>query len=114
MRLTQKNFFDGNLHGVESSSGLTFPNLENIANAYEFPYIKIDSLSDMSDKIERALKEENVICEIFVDINQAFEPKASNRKLDDGSIVSSELEDMAPFLDREELEEIMSVRQVIS
>lgn len=114
MRLTQKNFFDGELHGVEKSSGLTFPNLENIANAYGFPYIKIDSLNNMEEKIIDALKKESVICEIFVDIDQAFEPKSANRKLEDGTIISSGLEDMSPFLDREEFNEVMSVSRAIS
>ena len=47
------------------------------------------------------------ICEIFVDLSQQFSPKLSSRKLDDGKMVTSSLEDMAPFLSREELKSNM-------
>jgi len=42
-----------------------------------------------------------------LDLNQQFSPKLSSRKLADGSMVTSSLEDMAPFLPREELESNM-------
>ena len=44
------------------------------------------------------------IIEIVVDPNQLFSPKLSSRKLDDGTMISPSLEDMAPFLSREELD----------
>ena len=40
---------------------------------------------------------------IFGGLEQQFAPKLSSRKLEDGSMVTSPLEDMAPFLSREEL-----------
>ena len=43
------------------------------------------------------------MCEVFLDLSQQFAPKVSSRKLDDGRMVSAPLEDMAPFLSREEL-----------
>ena len=39
----------------------------------------------------------------MLDLGQAFAPKLSSRKLDDGRMISAPLEDMAPFLDRAEL-----------
>ncbi|MEO6906889.1 MAG: hypothetical protein ABI210_03270, partial [Abditibacteriaceae bacterium] len=51
--------------------------------------------------------EEAVICEVILDLDQQFAPKLSSRKLEDGTMVSSSLEDMAPFLSREELAENM-------
>ena len=47
--------------------------------------------------------------ELIVGHAQLFEPKLSSRQLPDGKIVSASLEDMAPFLDREELEDNMLV-----
>ena len=44
-----------------------------------------------------------VICEVFVDKEQAYEPKSSAKLLPDGRIVSPPLEDLAPFLPHEEL-----------
>ena len=43
------------------------------------------------------------MCEVTLDLEQQFAPKLSSRKLEDGSMVTSPLEDMAPFLSREEL-----------
>ena len=39
----------------------------------------------------------------MIDPNQQFSPKLASRKLDDGTMISPALEDMAPFLSREEL-----------
>ena len=49
------------------------------------------------------------MCEIFVDINQKFEPKSATKRLEDGTLVSPPLEDLAPFLPRQELENIMII-----
>ena len=43
------------------------------------------------------------LCEIMVDKTQNFAPKVSSRRLDDGSMVTAPMEDMAPFLPRDEL-----------
>ena len=43
----------------------------------------------------------------MLDPEQGFEPKSSSRVLEDGRIISPPLEDLAPFLSREELAENM-------
>ena len=43
------------------------------------------------------------ILEVFVSITQKFEPKSATKRLPDGRLVSPPLEDLAPFLPREEL-----------
>ena len=45
----------------------------------------------------------------MLDGEQGFEPKLTSRRLPDGKMVSSPLEDMAPFLPREELRANMIV-----
>ena len=42
------------------------------------------------------------VCEVFVDERQEFAPKASSKVLQDGRIISPSMDDMAPFLDRDE------------
>jgi acetolactate synthase-1/2/3 large subunit len=37
-----------------------------------------------------------------LDLEQGFEPKTSSKRMPDGRMVTAPLEDMAPFLDREE------------
>ena len=49
------------------------------------------------------------ICEVIVDKEQAFAPKLSSRRLDDGTMVTAPLEDLSPFLPREELEANMLI-----
>ena len=50
-----------------------------------------------------------VFCEIFTDTRQVWEPKSSARRRADGSLVSPPLEDLAPFLPREELRRQMVI-----
>ena len=48
-------------------------------------------------------------CEFFTDTKQVWEPKSSTKRLPDGTLVSPPLEDLAPFLPREELEKQMFI-----
>lgn len=50
--------------------------------------------------------------ELFTDTEQVWEPKSSARRLEDGTIVSPPLEDLAPFLSREELKENMFIEML--
>ena len=58
------------------------------------------------------LLNEPVFCEIFTDTLQVWEPKSSTKKLEDGTLVSPPLEDLAPFLPKEELEKQMFIPMV--
>ena len=52
-----------------------------------------------------------IVCEVMLDLNQSFAPKLSSRRLEDGTMVTSSLEDMAPFLSREALAENMLAQE---
>ncbi len=112
IRMTQSTYFGKPLVGVGSDSGdISFPDLKKIATAYEIPFIRCEKLCDMVDCIEKALSHqaEPVICEMMLSTDQITEPKASSKKLDNGQMVSAPLEDMAPFLPKEELKENMFI-----
>lgn len=111
IRQTQKNFFGEPLIGIGNDSGdLSFPDMSKLAVAYGYPYVKISNNIELKEKIRNVLaKREPVICEVFVSTTQKFEPKCASRKLEDGTMVSSPLEDLAPFLSREELKENMII-----
>ena len=49
---------------------------------------------------------------IFTDTKQVWEPKSSTKRLADGTLVSPPLEDLAPFLPREELEKQMFIPMI--
>lgn len=106
IRQTQTNLFQPPLVGVGVGSGLSFPDAEKIAYAYGIPFVRVESIQDMKDKFQTVLNTEGpVFCEVVVDPNQNFEPKLSSKVLPDGKIVSPPLDDMFPFLPREEYEE---------
>lgn len=112
MRQTEENLFpEFTKIGIGPESGdLSFPDMKKIANAYGIPYMSASSNSEVPDVVDKMLATDGfAMCEIFVDINQKFEPKSATKKMPDGTLVSPPLEDLAPFLPREELEEIMII-----
>lgn len=111
IRITQTNIFDSNFVGIgPDSKDLGFPKFEKIAEAFGIPYVSITSTDDLQDGINKVLNHDGyMLCEVFVSKNQFFEPKSSTKRLPDGSLFSPPLEDMAPFLSREELQENMYI-----
>lgn len=111
IRQTQTNLFKGReLVGVSAENGVSFPDLEKLAYAYDIPYTRISSVEDCGDKLEQALATKGpVFIEAVVDEAQNFEPKLSSKVLPDGTMVSPPIDDMYPFLDREEYEAIKSL-----
>ena len=111
IRQTQQSYFKPPLVGVGEESGdLSFPDLSRIMPAYGFPYRAVHASEDLEAAISEALDAEGAfVCEVFVTKYQKTEPKTSAKKLPDGSMVSAPLEDMYPFLDREELESNMFI-----
>lgn len=105
IRQTQKNFFGEPLVGIgEDSHDLSFPDMEKLSYAYGFPYYSVDKNDMLEATIGEALKVKGpVICEVFVNRTQNFEPKSATKRLDDGTLVSAPLEDLAPFLSKDEL-----------
>jgi len=111
IRQTQKNYFSRSLIGIGRESGdLSFPDLSKLAYAYGFPYFKCDNNKDIDEMTSKILKFDGpLICEISLSLDQFTEPKLASRILEDGRMSSSVLEDMAPFLSRDELMENMFI-----
>ena len=110
IRQTQSNFFGEPLIGIGQDSGdLSFPSMEKLAWAYGYPYQKITDNGKLDMLAETLQREGPCICEIFVDTQQKFEPKSASKRLKNGEMVSAPLEDLAPFLPREELEQQMYI-----
>lgn len=115
IRQTQNNIFNNGLVGVGPESGdLGFPDFSKIADAFGLEYATIKDNAKVIEGIEQAVANKKIptLCEVFVDINQKFEPKSATRKLPDGTLVSPPLEDLAPFLSREELAENMYIPMI--
>jgi acetolactate synthase-1/2/3 large subunit len=107
---TQDNFFAGNRVACDKSCGVSFPDIINVARAYGIKSVMIDNQAGMAEKIEDILKsKEPVICEVKLVRDYTFSPKLSSEKKPDGRMVSKPLEDMYPFLSREEFKTNMIV-----
>ena len=112
IRITQTNLFGSHTKvGIGPESGdLSFPKFELIAKAFGYEYLSAHSNAEMREVVDKALATEGpIFVEIFTDTAQVWEPKSSTKKLKDGTLVSPPLEDLAPFLPREELEDIMCI-----
>lgn len=111
IRQSQMNFFGEPLVGIGYDSGdLSFPDMSKLAPAYGLPYFRCDSNDTLGEVIDATLATPGyAFCEVIVDSEQFFEPKSATKKLPDGTLVSAPLEDLKPFLPREELEKIMFI-----
>ncbi|MCR5651477.1 MAG: thiamine pyrophosphate-binding protein [Lachnospiraceae bacterium] len=108
IRQTQTNLFKPPLVGVCAENGISFPDFEKLAGGFGIPYYRIDSLKRTElgffDEIFEA--EGPVIVEVIVDEKQNFEPKLSSRMNEEGKMESPDIDDMFPFLSREEYEAV--------
>ena len=112
IRITQTNLFSNHCKvGIgEESHDLSFPQYEKIAAAFGYPYLSAHSNAEMKEVVDKALAMDGaVFCEIFTGTEQVWEPKSSTKRLSDGTLVSPPLEDLAPFLPREELKKNMFI-----
>ena len=102
---TQNNFFNGRMTACTTDSGVSIPDFIKVAKAFNLPTLTIDSPSEIREKVNAVLNMQGpVLCEVMLSPGYIFAPKLSARKLDDGTMVSPSLEDLYPFLPREELE----------
>ncbi len=100
--LSQINMFK-RLTGEGPQSGVSFPDIVELAEAYGLPAIRV-GYEGLEKVIQDVLERPGpFVCDILLDPEQAFEPRITSRQLPDGRIVSSPLEDMFPFLSDGEL-----------
>jgi acetolactate synthase-1/2/3 large subunit len=112
IKLMQQNHF-GRYVGTDSSSGLSCPDIVRVGAAYGIPTDRISAQAELDEKLDRALAEPGpFICEILMPENQPLIPRVASLKRPDGSIVSKPLEDMYPYLDRQEFLRNMTVPPV--
>ena len=111
IRITQTNLFNKNFVGIGEESGdLSFPDFKKIAEAFGYRYFSAHSNLEMKSVVDEVLKLDGpLFCEIFTDTQQVWEPKSSTKRMPDGTLVSPPLEDLAPFLPREELKKQMFI-----
>jgi acetolactate synthase-1/2/3 large subunit len=101
---THNNFFNGCEVGASPRSGVSLPNFEKLSAGFGIDYCQISKPHELPLLLESVLKHNGpIICEVIVDVEQSFSPKLASKQLSDGTMVSPELDDMAPFLDKTEI-----------
>lgn len=105
---SQNGNFQGRLTGCTEESGLTLPDMKKIAEAFGIKGMHIENEEHLVEQIEAVLDYDGpVVCTVNADITQKIVPKQANYMKEDGQMASRPLEDMAPLLDREELDRVM-------
>jgi len=112
IKLMQQNHF-GRYVGSDPSSGVVCPDMLKIAAAYGIPAERISTQVELEDRIDAVLAQPGpFICEIMMPENQPLIPRVSSLKKPDGTITAKPLEDLYPFLDREEFRKNMIIPAV--
>ena len=110
IRATQRNHFDSRFVASDDSSGLTLPGTARLAEAFGITSWIVDDHDQLEKAIDEAFGHPGpALVEVILDRDQATSPRLTSRQLPDGTMVSSPLEDLWPFLDRDELERNMAV-----
>lgn len=112
IKQTQRNFF-GREAGASSQSGLSFPDFEKVGAAFGFRSYVLGK-DGWKDSLAPILAGEGpLLCSVQLDLKQEFEPRLKS-KMVDGVISTPELDDMYPFLDPAELEEVRRTARCLS
>lgn len=105
---SQNGNFKGHLTGCTEESGLTLPNLKNVAESFGIKGVEIKDNKELESTVRDVLDFDGpVVCRVKTDIMQKVLPKQSNFMNEKGQMESRPLQDMTPLLDREELRNCM-------
>ena len=114
IRATQRSFFNDHFVGEGPESGVTMPNMLRIAHAYGLKTFRIESNEELESGMNDIMKYEGpVLCEVMMDPFEVLGPKVSSYKKDNGTMVSKPLEDLFPFIDRNDFAENMIITKII-
>ncbi len=103
IRSSQQSYFH-RLTAADATSGLTLPDLVEVAKAYGLATVRISDPRTMREQVCQVLRTPGpVLCDVMTIPDEPREPRVSAMQRPDGSMVSKPLEDMWPFLPREEL-----------
>ena len=103
IRASQTGYFGKASIGCDRNTGLTVPDMSRIAAAYGIPALVISDQKNLRENVRRALAMEGpVIVDVHVIPDEMRAPRLQSYQKPDGSIVSKPLEDLFPFLPREE------------
>lgn len=113
IRATQNNYFGGPNIGCDAATGVALPDFRKVARAYGIKAAHIENQDDLRAQVRRVLRMRGpVVCTVNVIPDEVRAPRVSSIQRPDGSFVSKPLEDLWPFLDRDEFARNMIVEPV--
>jgi acetolactate synthase-1/2/3 large subunit len=102
IRTSQMNYFKL-LVGADDTSGLRLPDVRKVAAAYGLHTALIEGPANLREQIRNVLESDGpIVCEVRVPADEPRGPRVASAQRPDGSMVSKPLEDLWPFLDRDE------------
>ncbi|MDY6879102.1 MAG: thiamine pyrophosphate-binding protein [Thermodesulfobacteriota bacterium] len=108
IKAMQENHFDGRYVCCNSQSGLTLPDICSVARAYGLKTTRIKSQKNLNEKVAEVIETKGtIICDLLVDPDIPTSPRVSSHVLPDGRIISKPMEDLWPFLERNEFDQNM-------
>jgi acetolactate synthase-1/2/3 large subunit len=114
IRTTQRKFFNDRFVGTCKNSGVSFPKTEDICKAYGIKYFCFKTNQELQNGIKKVLNEKQpVVCEVICKEWDQVLPTISSKKTKEGKMVSKPLEDMFPFLTREEFNDNMVIEPLL-
>jgi acetolactate synthase-1/2/3 large subunit len=113
IRASQTAFFGASKIGCDAITGQTLPDVRRVAEAYGIATDIITSQRNLADDIRRVLATPGpVVCDVHIVLDEVRQPRLSSVQRPDGSFVSKPLEDLWPFLDRDEFKANMIIPPV--
>jgi acetolactate synthase-1/2/3 large subunit len=110
IRATQRNYFGGFYVSTDASSGLSLPDVCRQAAVYGIRGLRVQNYAELREAMPGILADPGpVVCDVMVDPLEPVLPKVSSVLKPGGGIVTRPMEDLFPFLDREEFRSNMIV-----
>jgi acetolactate synthase-1/2/3 large subunit len=103
IRASQKAYFGEPSIGADKNTGLTIPNLSAVGQAFKLSTHVIADQTNLRAEVRKVLDMPGpVLCDVNVLPDEVRAPRLQSYQKEDGSFVSKPLEDLFPFLPREE------------
>ena len=100
IRSMQRNNFEGHYVASEKDSGLTMPNISDVAGAYGFKTCRIHDNKELDELLPEIMKDdEPMLCEVMVLPEETISPRVKAIVGENGKMMSGPLEKMWPYLE---------------
>jgi acetolactate synthase-1/2/3 large subunit len=110
IRNTQIKYFNNRFAGVDEESGVSFPECSKVAQMYGIKFYKITTAKELNDLLPIILQEDECcLCEVICPSDEKVYPTAAAQQSPDGSFIGQPLENMSPFLPKQEIKEEMLI-----